>query len=46
MRTIESAKMKIDRMEICAPPTGICQSRGKIWGAFRSPAPAIVRARF
>ena len=34
--------MKIESTEICAPPNGICQFSGKIWGAFRSPEPAIV----
>ena len=38
--------MKIDRTEIEAPPIGICQLSGKIWGAARSPEPARTRATF
>ena len=34
--------MKIDSTEIEAPPNGICQLSGKIWGALRSPEPATV----
>ncbi len=38
--------MKIDRTEIDAPPTGICQLSGKICGADRSPVPARIWATF